>query len=915
MSTTGAGAIDVLLRADTASFEASMSKAAASSEREMRRVERAQASAKAEGDRFLAGLQRQVDTFGLTGTKLQAYEAGLRGVSAQAAPLIAKLDEMKLKQQAANDEIKKIDSSAVKAAGHDMEQLGFHTVRAKRELLVMTHELSQGRYKNFGGSALVLAEETGVASLLFSGAGLAALGAAAGIGLFALAAAKGALESIALNKALALTGNFAGATAEQFTQMAKGIDASTGLGVGKARDALLALVSTGEIGPRVLAPMTEAVVRFAHASGETEEAVAKDFAKMSDGVAKWATEHNKQYNFLTLAQYDYIKKLEDQGKIEQAEIETLKLLTDHVKPLTENYGYLEGALHRVSDWAGRAFEAMKDVGRAAPESAIEAIDKQIADSRKHGGVAFTSASPMLSRGNIQALQEQRRLLAQEALRASNQALSRAEDERAQKAAIASRIALTALDEERKGATRLQKDLEKLHKYWDDLAKVGLPVSDADKAAQEADVRYRDRSVGEKAGESEAKRLANSIKERLNLYAEETAKLKAQEDEYAKYGKLLDKTAAAVAMVDITSGKYAKATASVKASVLAAAQAEDVQAEKTKAAHDAATRREEDAKKREANAVALKKLLDDEAISTEVQVQRLQEETKQLGLNNLERRVMLESLKIEGERRKQLADPKNAGHESEINDAAAARTRQITMALNEADTAARSFGTGSARAFASYGEAAANEAAYAEKAIGGSLTHIEDGLLAFEKTGKLTFGSLFGFMADEFLRGLNRMLIAQATAQGGWINSLGGALAGVFGAGGGIGSGTGAATGGAAGLVGTTGASYGSGGLFDSLSGLLPGLASGTDYVPYDGYMARLHQGEAVVPKAFNPAASGSGGGGDVHMSVSIDARGAEAGVEQRIQAGMQQVRQQVLADVQNQARRGGSFAQQIGKRA
>lgn len=35
-----------------------------------------------------------------------------------------------------------------------------------------------------------------------------------------------------------------------------------------------------------------------------------------------------------------------------------------------------------------------------------------------------------------------------------------------------------------------------------------------------------------------------------------------------------------------------------------------------------------------------------------------------------------------------------------------------------------------------------------------------------------------------------------------------------------------------------------------------GLAIGTNYVPYDGFAATLHQGEAVIPAAYNPAAGG-----------------------------------------------------------
>lgn len=38
------------------------------------------------------------------------------------------------------------------------------------------------------------------------------------------------------------------------------------------------------------------------------------------------------------------------------------------------------------------------------------------------------------------------------------------------------------------------------------------------------------------------------------------------------------------------------------------------------------------------------------------------------------------------------------------------------------------------------------------------------------------------------------------------------------------------------------------------------LATGTNYVPRDGFRAVLHEGEAVVPKAYNPAAGGRSGG-------------------------------------------------------
>ena len=57
------------------------------------------------------------------------------------------------------------------------------------------------------------------------------------------------------------------------------------------------------------------------------------------------------------------------------------------------------------------------------------------------------------------------------------------------------------------------------------------------------------------------------------------------------------------------------------------------------------------------------------------------------------------------------------------------------------------------------------------------------------------------------------------------------------------------------------------------------LAVGTDYVPYDGFKATLHKGEAVVPAAFNPANRPQGGG----PRVVIENHGAD--IQQKSETG------------------------------
>ena len=73
---------------------------------------------------------------------------------------------------------------------------------------------------------------------------------------------------------------------------------------------------------------------------------------------------------------------------------------------------------------------------------------------------------------------------------------------------------------------------------------------------------------------------------------------------------------------------------------------------------------------------------------------------------------------------------------------------------------------------------------------------------------------------------------------------------------------------------------------------------------------------------FTPGATGVvtpnsalGGSNDMHMNVSIDARGADAGVEARINSAMNQAVQQAQAAVLSNMRRGGTMARATGVRS
>jgi hypothetical protein len=76
-----------------------------------------------------------------------------------------------------------------------------------------------------------------------------------------------------------------------------------------------------------------------------------------------------------------------------------------------------------------------------------------------------------------------------------------------------------------------------------------------------------------------------------------------------------------------------------------------------------------------------------------------------------------------------------------------------------------------------------------------------------------------------------------------------------------------------------------------------------------GFMAMLHPNETVIDHTRGQSAGGS----TIVQNISIDARGADAGVEQRIRAAMAQTKSETLAAVQARANRGGSFAAALGR--
>lgn len=192
------------------------------------------------------------------------------------------------------------------------------------------------------------------------------------IGLVA-AYVSGVQQSAEFRDALIASGNAAGVTESQFNALAGKVSESANISIGASREIGLALVSSGTVGAKALESTAEAVANVARVTGKAGTEVAQDFARMSSGVVQWAAEHNKAWNFIDSAQMRYIAQLEKQGKVEEAMIEVNKALSKQFSAAQQNLGYLERAWYGVGKMASWAWDRMTGIGRE------DTLDKQIAD--------------------------------------------------------------------------------------------------------------------------------------------------------------------------------------------------------------------------------------------------------------------------------------------------------------------------------------------------------------------------------------------------------------------------------------------------------------------------------------------------------------------------------------------------------
>lgn len=206
--------------------------------------------------------------------------------------------------------------------------------------------------------------------------------AAAAVGVLGAAYYKGTQEQDAFNKSLILTGNQVGKTSGQLADIAARAGVAANSTTSKAASTLNLLVESGKVAGDSLERVTTAVVKTSEATGIATDKLVDDFNKIAADPLDAITKLNDQYHFLTLATYNQIKALQDEGNQQEA----ARVATDayattmqqRASDIQQNLGFLEKAWNGLAGAAKGAWDAMLNVGReSGGEGRIAEIRKEL----------------------------------------------------------------------------------------------------------------------------------------------------------------------------------------------------------------------------------------------------------------------------------------------------------------------------------------------------------------------------------------------------------------------------------------------------------------------------------------------------------------------------------------------------------
>ncbi|MEE8953534.1 Prophage tail length tape measure [Klebsiella pneumoniae] len=357
------------------------------------------------------------------------------------------------------------------------------------------------------------------------------------VGTLTYAWYKGSQEQQEFNKSLVLTGNIAGVTTGQLADMARSVADNTGNTTAAAAQALNRVVSGGKIATGSMQTVTEAVVAMNDATDESIDSMVADFEKIAQNPVAAIGELNDKYHFLTLATYNQIKALQDEGNQQEAArlateayAATMKQRADEI---TESLGTLQSAWRWLGDEAKGAWDAMLNIGREKSlESQLEEAEKALENAQRSRGlgnglwntygVNYQGSDNAIAQAQAQVDSLRGQITAQGVL---NDAIS-TYNKRQQKGVDAMRRLDAQADRMASNESKRKKELAQLDRDLADARAAGRAISAEDEAARRKEINEKYKDPKTPKGKSYTEDAATRLLDQIN---QQTAAMQSQLD--------------------------------------------------------------------------------------------------------------------------------------------------------------------------------------------------------------------------------------------------------------------------------------------------------------------------------------------------------------------------------------------------
>jgi len=738
--------------------------------------------------------------------------AALAKLDTQVEQLGKHLDEGRISQEDYNSALSKIDKDYDKlnktTTGFDKLRLG--TRQAQENVVQLGNALSSG---DWGSGVRAVAQ-------LGAGAGEGAAGLLAILGPLALATAavgglayafyKGSEEQDSYNKSLILTGNYAGVSAGQLGDMARQVSATVGT-TGQAAEVLALLAANGKIAGESFTGITQAAVSMQEATGKAVSETVAEFAKLAEDPVKASAALNEQYHYLTASVYSQIAALEKQGDhagaVKLATEQYADAINERTPRILENLSFWERGYNAVA----RAADNLKNVGRPDINADIEQARRNL-ESAQSGNVGlFQNKQEM-----IDLYQNRLNMLEDQKAAEADIAKWEGEQAKAQQDAV---TAMGKVDSLTKSAwTNEQKRTEAIKEYkrqLEDIRKVApndprLNQAAIDKNLANINDQFKDpKAAGTQVdltGFNNAKNNLAAISEEYKnaqkeLDAARKAGLVSQADYALKREALIgnerdEVTAAYEAEIAALEAAKAKKTTSAAQSIQLDQKIADARAGMVKAQKEADSQLEVLATN-ETGRLARQ----ERSITTYVQALAQQQRALELAgqravigvgqgdrqnalnneLNSQQDRFAQQSLELANQKSdpsRNMSEEEFARKSQALADANKAATDQIRQNYADVEKAQGDWTKGATSAWANYLDSASNIAGQTKTLFGNAFSSMEDAIVNFAMTGKLSFADFTKSILADMAR------IATRQASSALLSSLVGAATSYFTGGGG-----------------------------------------------------------------------------------------------------------------------------------